>query len=1169
MISWNKEKCTIKLTISEIDLHRSIPGKFVISWKRGDHKGKTETLYPNSNNLIVANAEYEFPMTIMSKKANNEYQSKKLKIFLKRYFTRPSKNGMKEHKYYGSLVIDFKNFDLSKKQETFLILRDMESAREVAPTINFSFIIYVKDTAAVLNPNENSGLSEGPTYIKLDKWDYTNNSEFEQLMKFQLPTKSNTPTALISQKKIGNSQSEEDLSKKTRNNNKINDKTNILNSKSFVKIDSIQMPQNSPSPKSKTGENIAISATAASISDNEQQTYKPENFDDIENKLNENGRKKKKVIIFKESLTGEIIQPKFSSPSPLNSIDLGKRRRVSFQYNKDSVNGVKVVVPFQSDNGSISTKTFKLSKQSLYNIPDDIIRQLPPSQAQQIHRQQRMASQSQSQLLLSKPIGIVGQVKDNLDIPSSNSDGHNILKNVQNRSTKSFSAIPPLNNELVQTKQEFVNPSLCSKPTSTSGEQNGDAIVKNSKSITNVKPSPINTTSIPVAFGTPLKTSFGINQPSTPQDNSTPLKTPPVRVILPSTPPAHRVPPIDQPSSFDVPPIESIPPPPSTIPPPLTGVPSIENHHPHPSENPQTHSNIPPPLQPPKTISPSSLYIPPPLSPPNAIHSSLSNIPPPMNNIPPPLNSMTPTINASLQSPNINPLLNTPKVESPTQHRNPPINNQQNASNQLASTSSNSQVNNPSLPHKLSREDLQRQQMLYMSQMVQKKNLQSVNSVEVLNSTDEKQRSRRPSQANVPISELPPVIQKQLLSAGKNVQNVDIEYEYEYEYDEDYEAKLQEMRIQEEKKMNENPAYCLHVIFSKQWRTLTNPPLLTSDRGFPGQVYPIFATIIHTKILLDDNDPRGFVPKDMFDKCVNVIATEFEKIPATYNDLFLTTLCIILLIRTQDKKYGFSRRKCDLILHPLQSTFDKVLINLFQRYLPKCKQFALNFSTGTFNQEYLLHEFKEIYSNQRNFYHFGTVLNNFIITRFSEIVDNMFLNAIIMQNDRYTFTNAVTWNSFLTALENDNNTSFQTVRQAVNVLMMVETIAKDPGMYSNVCPDLPPSLVSFFITHYKKDKNITSPPKPNQFNKKFKLQKAQKTHPPAPPKRTSLTMATVHAEFMLNNWNVFSPNENNLKEFSYLPKYLNSSPPNNSIINIQNNADSQNQNNIANTVKNI
>ena len=407
---------------------------------------------------------------------------------------------------------------------------------------------------------------------------------------------------------------------------------------------------------------------------------------------------------------------------------------------------------------------------------------------------------------------------------------------------------------------------------------------------------------------------------------------------------------------------------------------------------------------------------------------------------------------------------------------------------------------------------------------------------------------RRSSMVSVPVGNLPAEVQQQI-GPNSEMKNVEVEYEYEYEYDEfddenqnaEDQKRKAEIRAAEEKKMESNFSYCLHVIITHQWRMMTNPPKFAPDRAYPCQVFPIFATILHTQILKSE---KSIKPQQRhqhqvnFDKCLQIFATDMQKMPATHSDLFLTILLIILLIRTQGPKYRLDRKRCETALKTIQHMFESSLLLILERPLDKAEVFIEIFSEANFQQTKLLMDFHEIFESNKTAFMYGEVINNFLITRFTELLEGKMLNRIISKPDKFTFSNAVKWNSFLTAFENDNNISMKTIHQAVNVFIMIESIAKSPSLAKEVCPDISPALVSFFITHFKKDENIQNPPKPSKFNKEYKLNKAPKVFEHVPSKKTSLTLTTIKQEFTLNNWNDLSPEEPNVKDFSFLVKYI-------------------------------
>lgn len=409
---------------------------------------------------------------------------------------------------------------------------------------------------------------------------------------------------------------------------------------------------------------------------------------------------------------------------------------------------------------------------------------------------------------------------------------------------------------------------------------------------------------------------------------------------------------------------------------------------------------------------------------------------------------------------------------------------------------------------------------------------------------------RRSSMINVPVEQLPTEIQQKIAANSGETKNIDVEYEYEYEYEEyddneaqraEEEKRKAEKLAQEERKMAANFSYCLHVIITHQWHMMSNPPKFAPDRAYPSQVFPIFATILHSKILKNEKTvaPQARQQHQInFDKCLQIFATDLTKMPATHGDLFLTILLLILLIRTQAPRYKLDRKRCETALKTIQHTFESALLLILERSLDKAEVYVELFSEANFNQQKILADFHEIFEANKTAFVFGEVINNFLITRFTELLEGKMLNRIVAKPDKFTFGNAVKWNSLLTALENDNNIQMKTIHQAVNVFIMIESISKTPSLASEVCPDISPALVSFFITHFKKDENIQNLPKPNKFNKEFKLNKAPKTFEHVPSKKTALTITTVKQEFTLDNWNDCSADEPNVKAFSFLSKYI-------------------------------
>lgn len=388
--------------------------------------------------------------------------------------------------------------------------------------------------------------------------------------------------------------------------------------------------------------------------------------------------------------------------------------------------------------------------------------------------------------------------------------------------------------------------------------------------------------------------------------------------------------------------------------------------------------------------------------------------------------------------------------------------------------------------------------------------------------------------------------QQQNQAISEFIKNEDGEYEYTYDYEESIDCELE---IEEEKRnleilekhMEGNSSYTLHVVILYQWKRMINPPKFASDGNFPCQVFPLFATILHTKLLKSENvNSQQMMSQHQrnFDKCLQVFITDMSKMPTTRDELFLNCVLIILLIRTQAAKYKLDAKRCEAAMKTIFQVLETTLYLILEKSLDKTEVYVELFSEANFDQTKLLNGFHEIFEANKSAFKFGEVINEFLITRFTELVEEKMLNRIIAKTDKFTFGNAIKWNSFLIALEKENNIHMKIIHQAVSSFIIIESIAKTPILSTEVCPDISPSLISFFITHLKCDEHIQNLPKPAKFNKEYKLNKAPRTFELVPIKKTALNISIVYQRFTLNNWNNLRHDEPNVNIFSFLAKYI-------------------------------
>ncbi|OHT09965.1 hypothetical protein TRFO_20944 [Tritrichomonas foetus] len=331
--------------------------------------------------------------------------------------------------------------------------------------------------------------------------------------------------------------------------------------------------------------------------------------------------------------------------------------------------------------------------------------------------------------------------------------------------------------------------------------------------------------------------------------------------------------------------------------------------------------------------------------------------------------------------------------------------------------------------------------------------------------------------------------------------------------------------------MGSSPEYMFHLILSYRWPTLNRPQKLCDNANYPTPLLPIFASLLHSKILTDEPGSEQH-----FEATTGVIVDEFPLIPFSHSTRFLTTVLLILLIENGKVLYHFNEQKVQMFLGQIKPIMKTQLIKILQPALNRSEMLVNRFATANFNFDHLLADFRDVMKMNRDSFKFGTRINNFVMGVFLQIFEVSMINKIMSNPDRFCFSNAMMWNSFLSAFENDERLSLPNIRNYISALIMAQAISEKPEMKNDICPELDSRLVAYIIGHYKKDMNITHTLKIKPYLKKFKLKSAPSKFNPL-PEPDKFEISDIAESLNLTNWCVCNKDEECVNVYSYIASY--------------------------------
>lgn len=164
----------------------------------------------------------------------------------------------------------------------------------------------------------------------------------------------------------------------------------------------------------------------------------------------------------------------------------------------------------------------------------------------------------------------------------------------------------------------------------------------------------------------------------------------------------------------------------------------------------------------------------------------------------------------------------------------------------------------------------------------------------------------------------------------------------------------------------------------------------------------------------------------------------------------------------------------------------EVHMTQFQKQIlaPHIRQSVLlmnRFSTAKFEDISLLEDFNEIFGNVSSQLNFPDPIKRHLSEEFKKQFDRFALIKVIDNPNRFTFTNAIIWNTFLTTLDSDAHLTFKLLREGISALIMAPNIAKSPTLADEICSDLSKVLVAYILMNYIPDDVLNQPINPLLF----------------------------------------------------------------------------------------
>ncbi|KAH0794197.1 hypothetical protein GPJ56_001800 [Histomonas meleagridis] len=332
-------------------------------------------------------------------------------------------------------------------------------------------------------------------------------------------------------------------------------------------------------------------------------------------------------------------------------------------------------------------------------------------------------------------------------------------------------------------------------------------------------------------------------------------------------------------------------------------------------------------------------------------------------------------------------------------------------------------------------------------------------------------------------------------------------------------------------------------VLKHEWVEAPNPNYIDSTHNcpYPPAVFPIYSTILEAKLLRKDK-----YDEKEFSKLFNCFFDNYSEIPIKTKDTkFLTTLMLTLLITyNENHNENNDEERAKMFCDKLVNILDEDSKSLVTPLLRNFNGMINRFSTANFDVYHLIDDFRQVINNIKSAFNFTNGINDYLLLELITLLDARMSNKIISNPLRFTFTHAITWNSFVTAFEAHFNYSLNYLRQIVNIIIMVPNIinsSPEDNMIGadeqSLCPNIDLANVAYIIENFKKDEMFDDEIDIENFFQKFHLNKTEEFSQIFPEKVKNIEKTKENARIEL--WNRKSTQTDvAVKTLKFLNKYV-------------------------------
>jgi hypothetical protein len=322
----------------------------------------------------------------------------------------------------------------------------------------------------------------------------------------------------------------------------------------------------------------------------------------------------------------------------------------------------------------------------------------------------------------------------------------------------------------------------------------------------------------------------------------------------------------------------------------------------------------------------------------------------------------------------------------------------------------------------------------------------------------------------------------------------------------------------------------LKPILEVAWPQPITQSFISMPYPYPSAVFPIFAAMMDSELLKRPN-----AESEIMWFCENIQKAPLS--PAITNEKrFMTHLMLYILVRPFQPTFDLDPMAVDIFQREYRPIVDDALAQYARPLLVRFEPLLNRFATTQFELNSLLEDWQKAVGEVRTAIGFPAQIKAFVLRHVIATLDSRMADRMLVNPARFSFRNAMTWGSFLTALETAIGQRFVLVSQICQTIQMAPAICASPGLSTEVCPALGKSVILFILTGLVPDEMRATNIDASLFVSAFGLDPTrdrESLQPPDPGDYMELI-----AGIRIADWNACEISAEFLGRFPFLAQFL-------------------------------